>query len=77
MTSFLYAGSSIYACHATGRHIVALEAEKSIYDALLAPLTRRASNTVTQPEHTPTPPIDLDEEEVLVCHVVRTSKFSK
>lgn len=40
-------GASIKACRASGRHIVALEKEKDIFDAILFPMKKVTPTTVT------------------------------
>jgi hypothetical protein len=37
---FFYVGTSICACRSVGRHLVALEEDKSLFSALLAPMVR-------------------------------------
>ena len=71
------AGACIHACHATGRHILAFEADVDIFDALLAPMRR----TVVIPQPEIIPPdivsVDLDEEDAPIQRIVKTSRFSK
>jgi hypothetical protein len=38
LCGFFYAGASIRACCSMGRHIVALEEDKELFSALLAPM---------------------------------------
>jgi hypothetical protein len=38
--AFFYAGASIRICRSMGRHIVALEEDKELFFALLAPMVR-------------------------------------
>ena len=73
----MLAGSSIQACRATHRHILAFEEDKDIFDALIAPAMRTAKVV----RHPPPPPaldlVDLDEEDVPAQPIVKTSRFSK
>ncbi len=43
-------GASIHACRNVNRHIVALEEDKAIFDALIAPLVRaKATSSAPRP----------------------------
>ena len=70
-------GPSIHACRNVNRHIIALEEDKAIFMALLAPLVRppkaRPSSqpTITTTIH------DIDDEDVVVQRIVKKSRFSK
>ena len=70
-------GSSIHACRATRRHILAFEEDRAIFDALIAPSLRTIS--VVQP---PLPEaaenmLTLEDEDVPVQRIVKTNRFSK
>ena len=69
-------GASIAACRGTGRHIVALEEDVDIFNAILKPLKRTVSTTVT-PSTTMTTPKDPDAMTVVPRKFVRKTKFSK
>jgi hypothetical protein len=70
-------GATIYACRATRRHIVALEADKAIFNALLAPFIATKPIIEAIPAQSIAPALHLDDEEVPIRQVVKTSKFSK
>ncbi len=73
-----YTGSSIQACRATRRHILAFEEDKDIFDALIAPVLR--TSVVEFPKTAPAAALDVEdvnEAPVVVEHVVKTSQFSK
>ncbi len=38
--NWMFTGSSIQACRATRRHVLAFEEDKAIFDALIAPAMR-------------------------------------
>ncbi len=42
-----FLGASITACHATGRHIVALEANQTIFSCILEPMKKTATPVTT------------------------------
>ena len=69
-------GSTIQACRATRRHILAFEEDKLIFDALIAPVMRK---TMVPPEPTQSTPstFDVDEEVVVPDRIVKTARFSK
>ena len=71
------AGASIHACHATGRHILAFEEDKDIFDAFLAPMGRTV--VLPQPEILPVDivSVNLDEEDAPIKRILKTSCFSK
>ena len=77
MRCFLSIGASIYACRATGRHIVALEEDKSIFDALLAPLIHPIPIPQPTPQSSIAIQIDDDEEVVPIRRLKKTLRFSK
>jgi len=64
--------ASIHACQSTGRHILAFEEDKTIFDAVIAPLLRGAPLPIQAPPPPPEGP-DLDDEEVPVQKIVKTS----
>ena len=64
------------ACRGTGRHIVALEGNKDIYEAILKPMRKSAVETPT------VPPIvdasdDMEDMPVVARKFIRKGKFSK
>lgn len=71
------AGSSIYACRNVSRHIVALEEDKAIFTALLAPLVRTLVACTSIHHATATIVDDLDGGDVVVERIVKKSRFSK
>jgi len=71
------AGASIYACQAIGRHVVALEEDQPIFEALLAPLIHTVSTQDPTPQGATVPPLVLDEEVVPIKWMEKTSRFSK
>jgi hypothetical protein len=73
----MFVGSSIQACRATRRHILAFEEDKAIFDALIAPVMRTVVVLLAQPQCLAIPSIHLDDEEVPVQRIVKTSRFSK
>jgi len=57
---------------------MALEEDKDIFDALLAPFISSTATIETAPVEPKAPALDLeDEDEVPIEQVVKTSKFSK
>jgi hypothetical protein len=71
-------GASIVACHGTGRHIVALEENKDIFEAILKPMRK----STTAKEVTPPPPAvailqDPDAMPVVPRKFIRKGKLSK
>jgi len=56
---------------------VALEEDKDIFDALLAPFISSTTTVETAPTESAALEIDLEEEEVPIQQVVKTSKFNK
>jgi len=69
--------ASIHTCRILSRHIVALEEDKAIFDAILAPMIRVEPNV---PSSAATVIIHSDDEdavEVEVALVVKKSRFSK
>ena len=73
---FIFAGASIQACRAAHRHILALEADKDIFDALIVPLMRSGAIAKPPPQQQ-IASIDLEEEEGPIQKVVRKSRFNK
>jgi hypothetical protein len=73
----LFAGSSIHACRNVHRHIVALEADVDIFEALLAPLIiSRPAPEVTLEDCV----ISLEDpegEDIPVERIVKRSRFTK
>ena len=72
----LLAGACIMACRGTGRHIVALEGNKDIFNAILKPMKK-------PPVVTPTVATvveaseDPDDMPVVARKFIRKGKFSK
>jgi len=70
-------GASIHAWRILRRHIVALEEDKAIFDAILAPMICVVPST---PSSTATVILHSDDEDALeveVAPVVKKSRFSK
>lgn len=59
-----------------GRHIAALEPDKAIFEALIAPLAQTASPSILQ-ELSNEDVADIDGEEVVIERIVKKSRFSK
>lgn len=73
----VFPGASIHACRNVDRHIAALEEDKAIFDAVLAPLIRP---TVTRRPRQPRVVIgldDMDDEDIVAEPIVKKSRFSK
>ena len=70
-----YAGASVKACKSFGRHILALESDKAIFDALLQPLMAAAAPTHVGPSSVPI--YDDDESLEPIVARVKRMKFSK
>ncbi len=70
-------GSSIQACRASRRHVLAFEEDTAIFDSLIAPVMR--STRVTRPAATVPAVLSMDEddEDVEPDRVVKTARFSK
>ena len=71
------AGASIHACRNVNRHIAALEEDKAIFEAVLAPLIRAP---VTRRPRQPRVVMgldDMDDEDIVVEPIVKKSRFSK
>ena len=73
--SFL-AGACITACHGTGRHILALEGNKDIFDAILKPMKKPVVVTLAV-EMVGEASEDLDDMPVVARKFIRKGKFSK
>ena len=72
----LLAGACITACRGTGRHILALEGNKDIFDAILKPMKKPlvvtpAVATVGEASEDP------DDMPVVARKFIRKGKFSK
>jgi hypothetical protein len=73
----LFAGSSIHACRNVHRHIVALEDDVDIFEALLAPLiVSRPAPEVTLEDRV-TSLEDPEGEDIPVERIVKRSRFTK
>jgi len=59
-------GATIHACWALGCHIVALEEDKSVFEALVAPLNKPSPTIEPKAKCPAILPIDLDDEEIIV-----------
>ncbi len=60
------AGASIIACRGTGRHVVALEKDRNIFELLLKPMKKEPSVlTATQAPVGTVPGLDLDAVPVV------------
>ena len=72
-----FPGSTIQACRATQRHVLAFEEDKEIFDAIIAPVMHA---TVASKKVEANPVMiesDSDEEDVPIQKIVKTSRFSK
>ncbi len=65
-------GASITACRSTGRHIVALEEDKEIFDALLLPMKKSIEVVVT----TKPPPV-VESSQDPDAMIVVSRKFTR
>jgi hypothetical protein len=72
-----FLGAAIHACRVLDKHIVALEEDKDIFDAMLAPLIRQFQVVPATPATNTLPSDDPDEEDVVVHHIVKKSRFNK
>ena len=72
-----YTGATIYACRAVRRHILALEADEDIFAALLAPMMRNTAAPEPKSQVSNLDIVDLEEEQVPVQRIVKTTRFSK
>ena len=72
----LLAGACITACRGTGHHIVALEGNKDIFDAILKPMKKPL--VVTPAVATVGEALeDLDDMPMVAHKFIRKGKFSK
>jgi len=74
---FVVLGASIHTCRILSRHIVALEEDKAIFDAILTPMIRAVPSA---PSSIATVIIYFDDEDALeveVAPIVKKSRFSK
>ena len=71
-----FAGVSIHACRNVNRHIAALEADKAIFEALIAPLIRSPS-AIEEKSRDVVMSEDPDSEVIVVQKIVKKSRFSK
>jgi hypothetical protein len=71
-----FAGVFIHACRNVNRHIAALEADKAIFEALIAPLIRYAS-AIEVKSRDVVMSEDPDSEIIVVQKIVKKSRFSK
>jgi len=74
---WIFPGSSIQACRATRRHILAVEEDKEIFDGLIAPAMQSIVVPKPAPMQLTVGPIDLDDEKVVFERIAKTSKLSK
>ena len=67
------------ACRGTGRHIVALEGNKDIFDAILKAMRKSPVLVVMTPTLAPVVEASQDPEDMLVVprKFIRKGKFSK
>jgi len=70
-------GTSILACRFLSRHVIALEEDKEIFDAVLAPMIRLVPDVSTAVAPTVLVSDDKDAMEVQVPHIMKKSRFSK
>ena len=72
-----FPGSTIQACRATRRHVMAFEEDREIFDAVITPVMHAS---VATNKDAPNPMMiesDSDEEDVPIQKIVKTSRFSK
>ena len=72
-----FLGSTIQACRATRRHVVAFEEDKEIFDVVIALVMHATIATNKDPPQPMVIESDPDEEDVTVQKIVKTSQFSK
>ena len=72
-------GACITACRGTGRHIVALEGNEDIYNAILRPMRKSSTSAVAITTPVPVVEVTHDPEEMPVVprKFVRLGKLSK
>ena len=70
-------GATIHACRAVRRHILALKADEDIFTALLAPMMRITAAPKPKSQVSNLDVGDLEEEQVPVQRIVKTTRFSK
>ena len=70
-------GASIHACRIMNRHVIALEEDKAIFDAILAPMIRKVPDVPTSSVVAVMDSDDEDAVEIEVPHIVKKSRFSK
>ncbi len=73
----LLLGASIHACRIVSRHIVALEEDKAIFEAVLAPMIRSLPDVPIPLATVILQSDDEDAVEVEVPHIIKKSRFSK
>jgi len=73
----IFLGSSIQACQATRRHILAFEEDKQIFDALIALVMRSIVLPKPAPAWPTGGPIDVDDDVVVPECVAKIARFSK
>lgn len=61
-SSLFLAGASITACRATGRHILALEKDKEIFEAILQPMKKSTPPVVTTEVTEPPPIVEASQD---------------
>lgn len=71
------AGASIHACRNVDRHIAALEEDKAIFEAVIAPLIRALVTRRCLQPRVVMGLDDIDEEDIVVELIVKKSQFSK
>ena len=72
-----FPGSTIQACRATRRHVLAFEEDKEIFDAVIALLMHATVATNKDPPQPVVIDSDPDEEDVPIQKIVKTSQFNK
>ena len=68
-----FPGSTIQACCATRRHVLAFEEDKEIFDAVIAPVMHPTIATNKDAPNAVMIESDSDEEDVPVQKIVKTS----
>jgi len=70
-------GATIHACRLLDRYVIALEEDKAIFDALLAPLIRTVETISITLAVVPTASKDADAKDVVIPRIVKKNRFSK
>ena len=71
------AGASIHASLNVNRYIAALEEDKAIFEAVIAPLIRPPMTRRPRQPRVVVGLDDMDDEDIVVERIVKKSRFSK